>query len=337
MGLLAASVVCGALLQADGSATVERRLCAMGTWLALEVRAKDRDAALAASERAVRAIESTEARLSTWREDSELSRLNRAPVDEGFTLSEETAADLRRARSLWEETGGAFDPGVGALVRAWGLRSGGRVPAPAELEALDSKGFPALGLNGRVATRRHPSLQIEEGGFAKGIALDAALRELAEAGVERAVLDLGGQVAFLGDGELSIELADPRDRERGLLEVRITAGSFSTSGNSERGIVVAGERFAHILDPRSGRPAADFGTLSIWAEDATSADAFSKLYVLGPEGALEWAAEREGVEVLVVEVGPQGLCVRASAGWRGRIDPLVPGLEIKFSSNGKDP
>ncbi len=342
MACVAAVVGIGALLSATplshanggertGSATVERRLWAMGTWLAIEVRAEDRDAALAASERAVRSIESVEARLSTWREDSELARLNRSPVDEEFTLSEETAADLTRARSLWVETDGAFDPGVGALVRAWGLRSGGRLPAPDELaQALDSAGFAALELRGRIAIRRHRSLQIEEGGFAKGVGLDAALRELANAGVERAVLDLGGQIAFLGEGELCVELADPRDRERGLLEVRIAAGSFSTSGNSERGIAVEGERFAHILDPRSGLPAADFGTLSTWAEDATTADALSKLYVLGPDGALAWAAERDGAHILVVEVGPQGLRVRASSGWRGRLAPLVPDLEIEF-------
>jgi thiamine biosynthesis lipoprotein ApbE len=71
---------------------VDRRLGSMGTWLSLRVTAADRATALAASERAVRAIESAEARLSTWRDDSELSRLNAAPAGRPFSLSPELAA-----------------------------------------------------------------------------------------------------------------------------------------------------------------------------------------------------------------------------------------------------
>src|SRR5262245_26392913 len=97
----------------EDTGRVERRLAAMGTWLELSVRAGDRAAALAGSERAVRALEACEARLSTWRDDSELARLNRAPVDEWQELSPELAADLARAREFWLATGGAFDPGLG--------------------------------------------------------------------------------------------------------------------------------------------------------------------------------------------------------------------------------
>jgi len=115
-----------ALERKDEPARVERRLSAMGTWLDIEVVAADRPLALAASERAVRALETCEARLSTWQEDSELAHLNRAAVGEVVTLSSELAADLGRARDFWRATEGAFDPGLAALVAAWGLRSGGR-------------------------------------------------------------------------------------------------------------------------------------------------------------------------------------------------------------------
>lgn len=319
---------------------VERHVMAMGTWLELQVRAASRAEALEASERALRAVEAVEARLSTWREESELSRLNRAPVGERVTLSSALAEDLARVERLWRASGGVFDPGLGALVEAWGLREGGRSPAPAELErARSSRGFASIELADGTATRRDPEARVEEGGFGKGIGLDAALAALAAAGIEEAVLDLGGQIAFRGEGTLEIALADPRERDREVLALELFPGSLATSGNSERGIVVDGVERSHILDPRTGEPAPDFGSLSVWASDATTADCLSKLYVLGPEGALRWAAENGAypIEVIALVVTERGLVARASAGWRGRIRLLTGDVELEFFETNAHP
>ena len=320
-----------------GAAQVERRLAAMGTWFDLAVRDRDREHALAASERAVRAVEAVEARLSTWREDSELSQLNHAPVGTAVELTEELAADLERARRYWRATEGAFDPGLGALVAAWGLRTGGRQPSAEELAAARAVGgFAAFELDGRRAVRLQPLAAIEEGGFGKGIALDAALAALRDSGVTEAELDLGGQLAVLG-APCTSALADPRDRARAVLELSVPAGSLATSGNSEHGILVAGVHRGHLLDPRTGEPADDFGSLSVWAADATAADCLSKLFVLGPEGALRWQAAHPEVELIVIEARGDRLLARATSGWRGRLRPLVPDLELSFVTEGSLP
>lgn len=322
-------------------ARIERRLSAMGTWLDLEVAAPERPLALEASERAVRAIEACEARLSTWREDSELARLNRAAVGEVVTLSSELAADLGRARDYWQATGGAFDPGLGALVAAWGLRTGGRAPTTVELaEALAAGGFAGFELAGSRAVRRHRLAAIEEGGFGKGVGLDAAVAALVGAGITEARIDLGGQLALLGSpssGSWKAVLADPRDRARAVLELRLDSGSLSTSGSSERGIVVDGVRRGHLLDPKNGRPAEGFGSLSVWATDATTADCLSTgLYVLGSTQAFRWrAAHRAGepIELLVLEPRGERLLALASEGWRGRLLPIAPELDLSFVSD----
>ncbi len=81
-----------------------------------------------------------------------------------------------------------------------------------------------------------------------------------------------------------VELADPRDRRRGVLAVELVGGSMATSGNSERGFVFGGTRCGHILDPRTGWPAADFGSLSVVALTALLANCPSTgLYVVGRE------------------------------------------------------
>jgi FAD:protein FMN transferase len=295
---------------------VERRLALMGTGLTLEVEAPDRATALAASEAAVRALEATEARLSTWREDSELARLNRATVGRPFPLSEALARELQVVARLHAETAGAFDPGIGGLVRAWDLRGAGRFPSAAELErCLAVGGLGALELTGRLATRTHPDLQLEEGGFGKGAGLDAALAALRSAGATHGTLDLGGQLAFLGPETQRAVVADPRARARNVVAIEVRGGSVATSGNSERGLLVEGETIGHLLDPRTGRPAPDFGSLTVWAPTALEADALSTgLFVLGPQAALDYAASHQGIEVLVLEAAADGLLARPSAG-----------------------
>ena len=100
----------------------------MGTWATLMVQAPDRPAGLRRLERMVGRIERAEASLSTWRADSVLSALNRRPVNEPFALPP-ALCGLWPKLARWPRlTGGAFDPAVGRLVEAWGLR--GQVGRP---------------------------------------------------------------------------------------------------------------------------------------------------------------------------------------------------------------
>jgi thiamine biosynthesis lipoprotein len=335
---VAASLLVVALL-GGGESAVERRLVLMGTEAEVRVVARDRAAALAGSEAAVRALEAAEARLSTWSEESELARLNRGPVGEPVALSPLLAAELAAAEACRRETGGAFDAGVGPLVDAWGLRTGGRLPHPQELAAARAaSGGDGLELReDRTAVRRRPGLRIEEGGFGKGAALDAALAAAAAVpGVEGAWIDLGGQVAALPDRSLEIAIAHPGDRDRPLVALALDpalGGSVATSGNSERGITVAGERRSHLLDPRTGEPAPDFGSLTVWAPTALRADCLSTgLYVLGPEEALAWAAAHPGVEVVVLRSEGGRGDARA-----GAVEVLAtPGLEGRLRVVGAE-
>lgn len=317
-----------------GQDRVERRLSLMGTSLDVAVEAADRATALAASERAVTALEAAEARLSTWRDDTELARLNRAAVGAPVILSAELAAELAAARRCWEETGGAFDPAVGPLVRAWGLRQGGRRPTEDELRtAMAAAGLDGLRLDGRTAVRERAGLVLEEGGWGKGAGLAGALAVLEKApGVERATLDLGGQVAVFsrGGAPWRVPVADPRRRDRPAVALLIDRGSVSTSGNSERGIVVEGERLGHILDPRTGRPALDFGSMTVWAADPLTADCLSTgLYAMGPEAALAWAADHPGIELVALRPAGDRLEALATPGLEGKIVVLADDVSVR--------
>src|SRR5688572_29597641 len=108
--------------------TVERESYLMGTTLRIAVASEDRASGIAAIESAFGAVRRVDDLLSTWRDDSEIARLNRAPANAPVALSAELYALLREAVHWSRETGGAFDPAVGALVDAWDLREAGRIP-----------------------------------------------------------------------------------------------------------------------------------------------------------------------------------------------------------------
>ena len=312
---------------------IERRVAVMGTNLEVRLAAGERMAGLRASERALRALEETERRLSTWLADSELARLNAAALGVPHALSEALAADLGAAAAWSRATGGAFDPTVGSLVAAWDLRGPGRVPSPAELRgALAACGLDGLRLDGGDATRLREGLALEEGGFGKGIGLDAALATLANCDVRNVLLDLGGQIALAAWSEpVPLAVADPRERGRPCLELSLRSGSVATSGNGERGLDAGGRPIGHLLDPRTGRPAPDFGSLTVVARDAIAADCLSTgLFVLGPEAALAFALERDGIEVLVLEPAGGGLRARATPGLRARLRPLIEAVTLEF-------
>jgi thiamine biosynthesis lipoprotein len=97
-------------------------------------------------------------------------------------------------------------------------------------------------------------------------------------------------------------------------------------------VIVDGIAIGHVLDPRSGRPAPDFGSLTVWARDGITADGLSTgLYVLGPDSALAWAARAPEIDMVVIETHPTELVVRATPGIAGRLRMIAPDARVDAS------
>ena len=322
-----------------GAEVVEREVAAMGTRLGVLVESVDRPTGLAVSEAIVAAVDDAERRLTTWRAASEIQSFNTAPRASRVALSPLVWNAMTTALACWEETGGAFDPTVAPLVEAWGLRHEGRLPTALEIvRALlfVDAGSLVLG-RARHEIAQPGGVRIEEGGFGKGAALDAALA--AARTVEpaaRVALDFGGQLAWTGRPRaFEVRLADPRDRAQAVLALTLSAasGSLSTSGNSERRLVVDGVPVGHLLDPRSGRPAPDIGSATVFSAQATAADCRSTgLFVLGPKhGAVlmaRWSRERQGEAVLLL-VEPGGLRALVTPGLAAQARALTSEIRIE--------
>ena len=155
------------------------------------------------------------------------------------------------------------------------------------------------------------------------------------AGASAATLDFGGQLLLFGaKSDIAVNVADPRDRSRSALRVQVSSGSLATSCNSERQRVVGGRPLSHILDPRSGRPAEDLGSVTIWATNAFDADCLSTAcFVLGHDAALELVERLDGVEIVVMrcQSSSSALTVRLSSGFKDRVKGVLPELDIQSS------
>lgn len=320
--------------------TAERTLYLMGTRFHAEVQARTEAQAQAALEGAVREIEAWEALLSTWDPGTPMSRLNAARPGQAQETVPGLQAVLREAERWARRTGRTFDPTVGPLLDAWDLRGPGRRPAAPELAdalAQTGEGSFELDADANRATRVLPRAWIDTGGFGKGAALRAAAATLRSSGAGRALLDLGGQVlAWSAPDEAPwpVAVAHPTERDVPAAWLRVGSGvSVATSGTSERGVTVGGERLGHILDPRTGIPVPAWGSVTVVSADALEADVLATaLYVMGPAAGLAWAeVECPDVGILFLMNTAQGVQTLHNQAMLRWLDP--PPGETALPSN----
>lgn len=299
----------GSATPAADSLWVERSAFVMGTALDARVEAPDRELGMAALEAVFAEVRRLEGVLSSWTTQSEIGRLNTEAPGAPVPVSEELWELLREAAEWSERTSGAFDPGIGPLGDAWDLRGDGRRPTPPQLAtALEASGIGRWAIDPGVPeiTRPDTVAWLDSGGFGKGAALRSAAQVLRKLGIESAYLDFGGQVLAIGRAPggtpgWEIGVAHPTRRMESVARLRILEGSVATSSQSERFVEANGERFGHVLDPRTGRPVPGGRSATVVARDPMVADIVSTaLLVMDQEAAARWAAERDDVGVLLL-------------------------------------
>lgn len=279
---------------------------AMGSPCALHLYARSAGAAEALAQRCRDEIDRLERRYSRYRNDSLTAEINASAGDaRGVRVDEETASLLDYAQTAHRESGGLFDITSGVLRRAWDFRSG-RLPAPEEVEAL-------LELVGWQRVRWEPprlvlpraGMQIDFGGYVKEYAADRVAELCRRHGARHGLVDLGGDLSIVGphpDGRpWRVGIRDPRDGARALRALGVYAGGVATSGDYERGMVVDGVRYGHLLDPRSGWPVDGLAGVTVLASHCLIAGTTSTIAMLsGVGGACAWL-EAVGLPSLCVD------------------------------------
>lgn len=243
--------------------------------------------------------------MSLWDPDSELSRFNAHTSTEPFPISDEMAFVVRMALEVAERSDGAFDPTVTPLVNAWGFGPGGRrTEAPDEehlRRAMDRVGYSRLSYARGALTKTQPDLHLDLGAIAKGYGVDRVAETLHALGFTDFLVEIGGDLyaaGFNAQGapwRVGVDSPapdiPPGRRLHAILGIR-DAG-VATSGDYRNFFRTAnGDFFAHIIDPRTGRPVrGPISSVTVVAPSVTLADALATaLFVLGPEPGLNWLA-----------------------------------------------
>ncbi len=259
----------------------------------VQLHAGNEPEAQAAARGAVEEVQRIEAKYSRYRSESVLSRINAQAGGAAVEVDEETRRLLIFADACYRQSAGFFDATSGVLRRAWRF-DGGTVPTDAQLAPL----LPLIGWDrvvlgpGSVRLPR-AGMELDFGGFGKEYAVDRAALRLRDAGVEGGMVNLAGDIAILGpqpDGSpWRVGIRHPRKDGALVASLPVFSGAVATSGDYERYIEVDGVRHCHVLDPRSGRSARGFQSVTVHAQSCLIAGSASTIAMLkGANDGLAW-------------------------------------------------
>lgn len=267
-----------------------------------------------------------EATVSANRDDTNVAEINRSSGIAPVHAAPDTVAILNAALSFAKRTDGLFDPTIGPLVKAWGIGTdAAAVPAQNAIDAaraLVDYRRVSVGENDAVFLAQK-GMSLDLGGIAKGYAADLAARIIREAGIDGAIVDLGGNIYAVGEKKRgtpwTIGIRDPEtNRGAPILSIPVADASVVTSGAYERFFVEDGRRYHHILNPRTGWPA-ETGILSVTivSPESMRADALStSAFLLGAKEGLSFVEAEPEAEAIIIAADRQ---VFATSGLRGKI------------------
>ncbi len=287
----------------------------MGTIATVQFWEEDPERSKAAAAKVKEVFAEVNRRFSNYNPESELSRLNASAYERPFTCSDEMWDLLQECRAAYGYTHGAFDISAGPLVKLWGIyrKEKKTLPTAAEIDAARARvGLDKVVFNEEARTVKFTvaGMYLDVGGIAKGYAVDQAADALMTMGIRRGIIDLAGNIycfpdAPAGREQYFIHIRNPRtpkSRVESIGRVPMTAMAVATSGDYERFVVIDGKRYAHIMNPVTGRPVEGIASVSVLAHRATVADALSTgIFVNGGKYLTELQARFPELNVLIVE------------------------------------
>lgn len=248
-----------------------------------------------------------DAALSTWQDDSDISRFNHAGADQWVDVSAMLARLVQRSLSLGETTDGSFDITLKPVLALWGFGPGAVPPENVPEVAAIDQAMSATGVSGLEVRLTPPGLrksaaetQLELSGIAQGYSVDTLRDLLTDRGLERFLVELGGELYGQGhnpDGRAwQVGVEAPVAGRRDISQVVPLDGQgISTSGDYRDFFELDGQRFSHTIDPDTGRPVThDLRSVTVLHDSTEMADGLATaLLVMGPETGMAFAREHE--------------------------------------------
>ena len=301
----------------------------MGAPWKIVLYSADEKAANEAAKAAFARIEELNKILSDYDSESELCKLSAtAPSPEPIHVSNDLWRVLELSRQLSEKSDGAFDITIGPLTKLWRRARREREFPKIELveAARQATDFRALLLNSQRHTAQlmKPNMRLDAGGIGMGYGVDEALKLLKAKGIESALIDASGDIGVSnappGRRGWRIGIEPPKGEGPPSRFVELTNAAITTSGDAFQAIELNGNRYSHVIDPRTGLGVIGRAAVTVIAPDCTTADSYTKpICVLGPE---------KGFKLIETIPGAAALVMRQS-------DEAEPSMETLETANFK--
>lgn len=273
--------------------------------------------ASAVEDELIRLLDRVDELMSTWREDSEVSRFNASDSTEWFPVSRETVRVVSRSVELSRASQGAFDVTVAPLVDLWGFGKAGKQKKPTaeDLAAVRTLvGWEKIELRDDPPAIRKtvPGVQVDLSAIAKGYAVDVLGEYLETVLVSGYLVEVGGETRVKGSradgGPWRIGVEQPvagQRRVRSVLVLSDGPHGIATSGDYRNRREIDGRIVSHTLDPRKGQPVEhQLAAVTVVAEDCMTADAWATmLMVMGPRKGLEFAEKKQVAALFLTRTG----------------------------------
>ena len=290
--------------------TVKKAVRLMGTDFEVTVVAPNEEIGYINIDEAVSEIQRVERLISSWDEKSETSQINRNAGIAPVKVSLELYGLIERAIGISRISEGAFDITYGSMDRIWKFDgSMQRLPTPEEIKAMVSKvGYGKIVLDPvkRTVFLPESGMRIGFGAIGKGYAADRARDLLKSKDVKGGIINAAGDLTTWGTkvtGEKwMVGISNPLDRDKVFGWLPVIESSVATSGGYEKYIVFDGQKYSHILDPRTGMPVQGPLSVSIFAKHAELCDALATaVFVMGRDVGLHMINQLDGVEAVVID------------------------------------
>lgn len=321
---LASFASCTGVSPTPPSVVLKRTQLHMGTLVTITVVSPDQDGGNRAMQAAFDEIKRLEQLLSTWRSDSELSRVNQEAGRRPVQVSSETLELVTRSLELGHLTQGGFNVALGPAIDAWSVTERQRIPDDGELQRLKQLvDWTSIRVNAQTRTIYLPreGMRIDVGGIGKGYAADRAVERMKREGATGGVVALSGDIKTFGilpeRRGFPVGIRHPRVEEALIAMIDLKDEAISTAGDYERFFERDGVRYHHILDPQTLQPARACQSVTVIAKEGTVADGLDTgIFVLGPEQGMALVERLPGVEAIIID---QEGNITVSSGLRDRL------------------
>ena len=277
----------------------------MGTAITAEVWDVNNSHAQQCMQRVMSEMHRINELMSPFREDTALAKINREAGQQPVTTPTELFNLIKLSFEFSRKSNGAFDISFASAGYLYDYRKKKKPTEQQLQQAIIDYRQISLDESRQTIRFNKPGMRIDLGGIAKGYAVDNSIRILQACGIQNARVSAGGDSRLLGDRKgrpWIIGIRHPRKAQGTVLALPLSNTAVSTSGDYERFFEQEGERYHHILSPRTGKSVKGIWSVTVIGPDATTTDALSTtLFVLGVDKGLQLVDQMDGIDAVIID------------------------------------